>query len=220
MVKFSLAPALLLAVPNVVGGASASSSTTTTSQFNPIESLFSMFMPQQQATMSRNATFGTGKVLDPFAPTAEDQAAERQARKRRMRERNERVKEAFKNIQPKSVEKVSKEQLDKLDSPTLRKLGWRNGGNNGETSYFVDPGEDYDMWSQAYRMLGGYIDCDNNQGEGGSHDDGDGGEGGACSRWMMWAAVSFFFFFLCILWVQYLLLISFSLFEICENSIL
>ena len=41
-------------------------------------------------------------------------------------------------------------------------------------------------------MLGGYIDCDNKQGEGGSHDDGDGEGGGACSRWMMWAAVSFF----------------------------
>ena len=189
MVKFCLAPALLLAVPNVVNGASASSSTTTrTSQFNPIESLASMFMPRQAT--SRNTTFGTGKVLDPFAPSAEEREAERQARKRRMRERNERVKETFKNIQPKNVEKVSKEQLDKMDSSTLRKLGWKSGSNFGEMSYFVDPGEDWDMWSQAFRMLGGFIDCDNNKDEGGSQDDGEGG--GACSRWMMWAAVRFF----------------------------
>ena len=53
--------------------------------------------------------------------------------------------------------------------------------------------EYYDKWQQAYRMLGGYIDCDFKQGGGGSHDKNNGGGGedeGACSRWMMWAAVS------------------------------
>jgi len=54
------------------------------------------------------------------------------------------------------------------------------GGLAEETNY-------YDKWSQAYRFLGGYIDCANSWG-GGSGDSGDGGEGGACSRWMMWAA--------------------------------
>jgi len=37
-------------------------------------------------------------------------------------------------------------------------------------------------------MLGGYIDCDNHK-DGGGSGSGDGGDG-ACSRWMMWAAVS------------------------------
>ena len=53
-----------------------------------------------------------------------------------------------------------------------------------------------DKWQQAYRYLGGYIDCSASWGDG-SHDSGDngGGEGGggACSRWMMWAAVSWKF---------------------------
>ena len=40
-------------------------------------------------------------------------------------------------------------------------------------------------------MLGGFIDCDHDQDGGGSGDHNGGGEnGGACSRWMMWAAVS------------------------------
>jgi len=46
----------------------------------------------------------------------------------------------------------------------------------------------YDMWQQAYRFLGGYIDCSHSWGDG-SHDSGDGnGSDEACSRWMMWAA--------------------------------
>mmetsp|Transcript_16430 Transcript_16430/g.35517 ORF Transcript_16430/g.35517 Transcript_16430/m.35517 type:complete len:643 (+) Transcript_16430:331-2259(+) len=84
--------------------------------------------------------------------------------------------------------KESQQQQEDLG----RKL-WGNGGNGNpyepagglaeETNY-------YDKWSQAYRFLGGYIDCSHSWG-GGSQDSGDnnGGEGGgACSRWMMWAA--------------------------------
>eukprot|EP00980_Cylindrotheca_fusiformis_P023004 scaffold10027_cov142-Cylindrotheca_fusiformis.AAC.1 len=129
--------------------------------------------------------------MDPFAPSPEERAAERQARRRRMKERNERVKEIFKNVQPDHLEKVPEEDLDSLDSSTRRQLGW-GSSSGGELSYFVDPGEDYDMWSQAYRMLGGYIDCDNKKEDDGSNDggNGDGDNGGACSRWMMWAAVS------------------------------
>ena len=40
-------------------------------------------------------------------------------------------------------------------------------------------------------MLGGFIDCDNHK-DGGSGDQNGGGDG-ACSRWMMWAAVSYSF---------------------------
>lgn len=77
---------------------------------------------------------------------------------------------------------------------------------------YADPGYDWPMWAQAYRMLGGFIDCDWQQGEeepggggeGGRRDrqrrmnqngeerdlSGDGGTEDACGRWMMWAAVS------------------------------
>lgn len=176
MVKFDLTSAFMLAVPHLVAGAES------TTQFNPIESLFSAILPRQAP---KNGT----KILDPFAPTPEEREAEKQARRRRMRERNERVKETFKNIKPEKLEKVPQEQLEKMDG-NLRKLSWSKA-NSGENSYLVDPGEDYDMWSQAFRMLGGFIDCDNSKDGGGSHDDGDGGDKKGCSRWMMWAAVSF-----------------------------
>lgn len=169
--------ALLLSVPAVVNGASK--------QFNPVDSLFSSILPQQAAKSATNRT----RVLDPFAPTSEEREAERHARRRRMRERNERVKEVFKNVQPQNVERVPQEDIESMDSETLRKLGW-GSSNGGELSYFVDPGEDYDMWSQAYRMLGGFIDCDNKDDSGGSGDNGGDDGDGACSRWMMWASVS------------------------------
>jgi hypothetical protein len=105
------------------------------------------------------------------------------------------VKEIFKNVKPRDVERVSEEELESMDSEYLRKLSWGGSKSGGELSYLVDPGEDYDMWSQAYRMLGGFIDCDNDKSDGddggGSHDGDDGGDsGGRCSRWMMWASVS------------------------------
>lgn len=181
MVKMNVAASLLLAstIP-VVDGA--------TKQFNPIESIFNAFIPQKSMNAARNYT----KVLDPYAPTAEEREAEAHARRQRMKKRNARVKEIFKNVKPTNVEPVSEEELNSIDSEHIRKLAWGGGKSGGELSYFVDPGEDYDMWSQAYRMLGGFIDCDNDKSEdgGGSHDGGGGGNGGGrCSRWMMWAAV-------------------------------
>eukprot|EP00980_Cylindrotheca_fusiformis_P016983 scaffold5161_cov64-Cylindrotheca_fusiformis.AAC.1 len=190
MVKFCL-PAtavLLLVLPITVV------TRAPTKQFNPIDSrLFSSILLPQRATMK--SEMNRTKIIDPlFAPSPlEERAAERQARQRRMKERNERVKEIFKNVQPDHLEKVPEEDLDSLvDSSTRRQLmGWGSSISGSELSYFVDPGEDYDMWSQAYRMLGGYIDCDNQKEDDGSNDggNGDGDNGGAyCSRWMVWAA--------------------------------
>jgi len=49
-----------------------------------------------------------------------------------------------------------------------------------------------DSWAQGYRMLGAYVDCDARKG-GHSHDNNNNGAGEInCSRWMMWAAVSYF----------------------------
>ena len=100
-------------------------------------------------------------------------------------------------IQPdgKGVEKVSAEELSAMQAehPALRKLGWGGSGNDATADY-ADPGDSYDMWQQAYRMLGGFIDCDHHKDEDGSHDDGGNengdGEGKGCSRWMLWASVS------------------------------
>ena len=86
----------------------------------------------------------------------------------------------------------------KSDDPTVRTLSWFSGGGADTGAYssgvLADPSQDYDMWAQAYRMLGGFIDCDHDKSEGSGDRNNGNGNGrngnGACSRWMMWAAVS------------------------------
>jgi hypothetical protein len=82
------------------------------------------------------------------------------------------------------------------------RLLWGNGAS-GYDPYAANAGlasetQYYDKWQQAYRFLGGFIDCDHSWSQG-SHDRNDNrnnnnnnkNQGGqACSRWMMWAAVS------------------------------
>lgn len=158
-------------------------------QFNPIESLFSGSL--MSASMSVNSTH---LMRDPYAPTPEEREAEREARRARMRERNQRVQEAMKRMRPETVERISADELATLqeENPSLRKLSWSFGGSDNAIPY-VDPGDDYDMWQQAYRMLGGFIDCDHAKSQG-SHDSGNNNNNNAnqqgCSRWMLWASVS------------------------------
>lgn len=179
----SLSSALLLLAPVQGGGASQT-------QFNPVGSnMFSGFVPRKMEHSSNT----TRMIKDIHAPTPEQREEERQARRERQRARNARVKEAVKYMQPDqaTTQKVSKEELEAMgeDHPALRRL-W--GGGSDKSVKYADPGEDYDMWQQAFRMLGGFIDCDHSKEDGGSHDNNNGGgdEGGACSRWMMWASVS------------------------------
>jgi hypothetical protein len=60
-----------------------------------------------------------------------------------------------------------------------------------ETGYrYARSDTQYSRYSQAYRMLGGYIDCDHPK-DSGSQDqnnDNNGDSGSGCARWMMWAA--------------------------------
>ena len=160
-------------------------------QFNPIENLFSGIFLQTGQESTNTTT--TGRLFpDPHAPTPEEREAERVSRRERMRERNERVKEAIKYIRPDTVERVSDEDFERIqdEHPSLRKLGWAQW--NDKTIKYADPGEDYDMWSQAYRMLGAFIDCDHKIEQGGSHDNNNNNDGDdqSCSRWMLWASVS------------------------------
>lgn len=53
------------------------------------------------------------------------------------------------------------------------------------SSRMADPSQEYDMWQQAYRTVGAFIDCDHVVQD--SHDSGN-NDGMGCSRWMMWAA--------------------------------
>ena len=103
----------------------------------------------------------------------------------------------MRNVKPRqdTMERVSEEEFLSMqqDHPEFRKLWGGNNKKNKNLIEYADPGQDYDMWSQAYRMLGGFIDCDHHKSEGsGDQNNGDNGADNeqACSRWMMWAAVS------------------------------
>jgi len=123
--------------------------------------------------------------------SAEELEAERRARKQRILERREKAKEFIRNAPPprdaEQLDKLSDEQVQRLG----RKLGWFSNTDTSSYSstFLADPSAEYDKWAQAYRMLGGFIDCDHDKDGSGS---GGGGGGGACSRWMLWAAVRCF----------------------------
>mmetsp|Transcript_14182 Transcript_14182/g.39253 ORF Transcript_14182/g.39253 Transcript_14182/m.39253 type:complete len:560 (+) Transcript_14182:274-1953(+) len=131
--------------------------------------------------------------------SSEDLAKERKARKERREERKARARKVqekyaestaqedklYQNEQPANLEKMPDEHVK-------RELNWFSSGNSGgpiSESYLVDPSQEYDKWAQAYRFLGGYIDCDHGWGEDGHSGSGENNDNGdACSRWMIWAA--------------------------------
>lgn len=124
---------------------------------------------------------------NPFRLYTEEQLKQQRSEKRkRMRERRERARRLLQSRPPpEQLEQVSDEELQRM-----RKLGWFSGSAETaaySSSVLVDPSQEYDKWAQAYRMLGGFIDCDHDKDGSGSGDQN--GGGGACSRWMMWAAV-------------------------------
>ena len=144
----------------------------------------------------------TGRVpsrMQQAAHFKEWREREEPRRKARMQERRTKAKEFLQKIpqpDPEDLELVSQKDFAKMDAKRKeRGLSWF-GGNTDTSAYsagvMADPAEEYDMWAQAYRMLGGFIDCDHNKdGGGGSHNSNENKQAeGACSRWMMWAAVS------------------------------
>ena len=136
-------------------------------------------------------------------PSKEESTKRKRERSRRMKERRERAQAKIRNMKPHSkVEKMTSDDMGRVrdralkDDPELKQpqnqwLRRVSSSNDPYTiPYLANPGEEYDWWAQAYRMLGGFIDCDHNQ-DGNSHSNsGDGGDGDGCSRWMMWASVS------------------------------
>lgn len=137
----------------------------------------------------------------------------RQQAEQERKEKAQRVYAKLSSSQPsqkEKLERVSPEQWQEIDAQQKQRgLSWFGGdssasgnGNPYGSSVLADPGSYYDKWAQAYRMLGGFIDCDHSKSDN-SHDNGNNnnnnnnGGGGACSRWMMWAAVCIYFIFLC-----------------------
>jgi hypothetical protein len=177
----------LLLAPQVVQGGAVG--------FNPIESLLNSL------PLTSNLNHETNETMVPpmqRGPTPEQREAERQARSERNRERKRRMQDAMTKMKPDpgQVERVSEEEIETMgeDHPVLRGLGWGRSSSSSAIQY-ADSGQDWNMWQQAYRMLGGFIDCDHEKDSDGSGDDGgDDGEQKGCSRWMMWAAVRYVLF--------------------------
>ena len=127
---------------------------------------------------------------------------DREARMERQRTRREKARQKIASISPdlSTMQQLSKEEWDQAaqaDHPWVRRAGWSSSSNYDPYSNagLADPSQQYDKWQQAYRMLGGFIDCDHAK-VSNDHHSGDqdqqqnqDGAGVGCSRWMMWAAV-------------------------------
>jgi len=181
---------------------SATSSNASGSRFNPIENLFQPIARSRNGIKIDKGTSETKNKKnfhimhgpDLNAPTSEEREAERLARRERNRERQTKIAEAMKKARPDAseIEKLSAEDVNKLSEEhpqEFRKLWGGSGNSDSNLITYADPGDDYDMWQQAYRMLGGFIDCDHQTSEGSGDNGGSGdGDNQACSRWMMWAS--------------------------------
>mmetsp|Transcript_8578 Transcript_8578/g.9826 ORF Transcript_8578/g.9826 Transcript_8578/m.9826 type:complete len:558 (+) Transcript_8578:107-1780(+) len=123
---------------------------------------------------------------------------DRQGRMERQHRRRERARFKLNSIKPdlSKMELLSKEELQKAHSEGhtwVRRASWNSNSNYEAYGYagMADPSQEYDKWQQAYRMLGGFIDCDHSKDDD-DHKSGDDEDlyekEDACSRWMMWAA--------------------------------
>jgi hypothetical protein len=147
-----------------------------------------------------------------FPLTAEEIRRHEHLKSTRIAQRRERAREIIANHrpEPEQLYRMSSEEIRRVYGNAVREDPELEGKNHrwlrglGNTNYygshvpnFMAPVDQYyDPWAQAYRMLGGYIDCDHakeNNGKG-SHDQDRNGnknkDNNSCSRWMMWAAVS------------------------------
>jgi hypothetical protein len=193
--SLSLFSALLIqSVPQVNGG---------TAKLLPVESVRTTTTAQQQESQPQQGFRQPDHASLPdftHGPTPAERAREKEARNQRHRERRATMQETLKHMRPDTVELVDADDLVKKmgdDHPVMRNLAWGRTSSSNAVEY-ADTGQDYSMWQQAYRMLGGFIDCDHTKDEGGGsqdnkNDNNNNNDGGtqACSRWMMWAAVRF-----------------------------
>jgi hypothetical protein len=157
---------------------------------------------------SDNST--TDYIRDPFLQLERFKTireTEMQKADERARDRKLKARDVLKKLpQPKTrdLERVTDEQLDLIkEQHKQRGLGWFGDGSSSvsgvsiSSQVLADPSTFFDKWAQAYRMLGGFIDCDYDKSENNNHHSGDQeqsntqNEGAGCSRWMVWASVRF-----------------------------
>jgi hypothetical protein len=129
--------------------------------------------------------------------------------KDKVKQEKKRARELLKKLpQPRGIdlERVSADEFERMSlQQKERGLSWFGDGSSSSTngasvsaSVLSDPSQFYDKWAQAYRMLGGFIDCDHDKSNNNDHHSGDNNnqqqqnqQKTACSRWMVWASVSF-----------------------------
>jgi hypothetical protein len=152
---------------------------------------------------SRNATdpFLQLEAMREFRAQVERERERKNRRKDRERDRSK-AREVYNKL-PKSpegkLERLSEDEWKDIDTKQKKRgLSWFGDSGSGVSAYsnsiLADPGVFYDKWAQAYRMLGGYIDCDhaksaNSHDNGNNNNNNNNNNNGACSRWMVWAAV-------------------------------
>lgn len=163
----------------------------------------------QQSNQQSNHQQQVPSTVTPQASiprSPEQKAEERILIAKRHQERRNKAKELIAKHQPepgvlskmapRDIQKVygnaikNDPQLELENHSWMRDLGG-NYASSENPSFLASTSEYYDEWAQAYRMLGGFIDCDNEQSDSGSGDNNNnnnGGGGESCSRWMMWAA--------------------------------
>lgn len=189
----------------VVGAAVATSSSNSGSIFDNIQK------PNERMNNKGGPRQSIPRTRDEFL--AED--AKRSERMQQQRETaRDKIREMMDNPQlySQSPERLSEEEMSNLEKEAIRddpnferkENRWlRNRKYNEEDfeySSLADPGQYYDVWAQAYRMLGVYINCkksvssdgwsgyyrygNNNRNNNNNNDDEDG-----CQRWVIWASV-------------------------------
>ena len=129
--------------------------------------------------------------------TREELKKSREEQRQRRAERKARAQASLQEKIPNTTQPVQQQKQRNVKEPRLgqgRNLGWMSGKTYEAYSegFLADPSQEYDKWAQAYRLLGGYIDCDHPWGQGGHSHEEEGGDNDqeACSRWMIYATVS------------------------------
>jgi hypothetical protein len=164
-----------------------------------------------------NRTFWRAEELKAFSEKAraerKEQFLNRQQQQPNQKETLRNVYEKFPKAPAGKVEFIPEASWRKIQQTQQdRGLSWFGGGSfsgsygnyGGYNHAMVDPSQFYDKWAQAYRMLGGFIDCDhdksqnsrdnkNNNNGNGNNNNKNGNNNysqNGCSRWMLWASVS------------------------------
>jgi len=147
--------------------------------------------------------------------TRDEFLAEHANRSERMQQQREtardKIREMMDNPQlySQSPERLSEEDMSNLEKEAIRddpnferkENRWlRNRKYNEEDfeySSLADPGQYFDVWAQAYRMLGVYINCQSSAssngwngyyGYGNNNNNNDDDEEDGCQRWVIWAS--------------------------------